>query len=644
MTAIAGLISFNEAPIDRATIDRMTQLLTPYGRDAQHSRYESQAAFLRTLLRTTPEESLDQQPCHHAESKTVVLFDGRLDNRDELGKALELLPDALRQMADSEIVLHACLRWGTEAVDKLLGDFAIACWQPQKKHLWLARDVLGTRPLYWSQKSDFFAFASLPKALFAIPGIEKAICDEQMHDYLCCLPMVGPQSFFKDVFRVEPGSLVILDGKSVHNRRYHRWDPKRVIRLGSDNEYLEAFREQLERSVSCRLRSCGPIASHLSSGFDSATVTAIAAKQLALNHKNLMAFTAVPREGFDGAESIGRHNDEAPGARALAARFPNIKHHLFRPGAISALDYLEEDVDTLDHPPLNLCNMTWINGIELDAVQRGAKVLLNGRMGNMTISYTGEQYLAELCGRGHWTGWWREAMALKRLNPSRHWPGILSQSFGPYLPVPFWRLIGQLKGRKWSLNDYSAVHPEFLKHMDHNRRIKDIGWDLSYRPWADGRKMRITALERVDIGDHALGSNAHGLESRDPTADRRLIEFCLSVPDDQYLRNGQTRWLLHRLMGNTLPPEISRARTRGLQAPDWYENLTSKLPEIRQRLIDARDQGINDYLDLDTLIASLDDWPTSGWDKDIVVKRYRLRLLRGLSIATFIGRTVPKNE
>lgn len=643
MTAIAGLIRFDEAPIDRPTIERMTQLLTPYGRDAQHARFEPQAAFLRTLLQTTPEDGLDRQPLHHAESQTAVLFDGRLDNREELAKALAIHPEALRQMADSEVALHACLKWDTEAVDKLLGDFAIACWQPRLKRLWLARDPLGTRPLYWHQKTDFFAFSTLPKALFAIPGVEKAICDERIHDFLCLLPMRGPESFFKDIFRVEPGSLVILEGKSVQSHRYHRWDSKKQIQLGSDDEYLDAFREQVERSVACRLRSSGAIASHLSSGFDSSTVTAIAAQQLATTHQKLLAYTAVPREGFDGAENKGRHNDESPGAKALAARFPNIEHHLFRPGAISALDYMDEDVDILDRPPLNPCNRVWGDGIELDAARRGARVLLTGQKGNMTLSYTGDQYLAELFGRGQWASWWREASALKRRNLNRRWLGLLSQSLGPYLPVPLWRMIERLKDRERILTDYSAVHTDFLKCVDHELRVKASGWDLSYRPWADGRKMRIAVLERPDIGDYALGSNAHGLESRDPTSDRRLIEFCLSVPDHQYLRNGQTRWLLRRLMGEILPPEILNARTKGMQAPDWYENLTPRLPELRQRLIDAKAGGMDYYLDIDTLIMSLDEWPNSGWEKSPVVRKYRLRLMRGLSAAAFIQRVCVDN-
>ena len=229
MTAIAGLIRFDNAPIDRTILDRMVDLLQPYGRDAQHTYFDPHAAFLRTLLRITPEDSLDRQPLWHAESRTMCLFDGRLDYREELAHDLGITPADLRLMADSEVALHASLRWDVECVDRLLGDFALACWQPQVRRLWLARDPLGTRPLYWHRKDDYFAFATLPKALFAIPGVEKAICEARLHDHLCLLPWIGPGSFFKDIFRVEPGQILILDGERISTRRYHRWDPDREL-------------------------------------------------------------------------------------------------------------------------------------------------------------------------------------------------------------------------------------------------------------------------------------------------------------------------------------------------------------------------------------------------------------------------------
>jgi asparagine synthase (glutamine-hydrolysing) len=637
MSAIAGLIRFDDASVDRAAVGRMLNLLTPYGRDAQHSLLLNGAGFLRTLLRTTPEDSLDRQPMTHAESQTLVLFDGRLDNREELAEALAIAPAELRLMADSQVALHACLRWDTSAVDRLLGDFALACWQPQARRLWLARDQLGTRPLYWHKTSDLFAFATMPKALFAIPGVERAVCEERLHDYLCLLPMIGPESFFKNIFRVEPGQILTLQGHQVSTQRYHRWDPETELQLPSDDDYLAAVSEQVERAVACRLRANGPIASHLSSGFDSSTVTALAARQLAERGEGLMAYTAVPREGFDGPVSEGWHADEGPAAQALAARFPNVTHHLIYPDGTAPVDLLNQDVDRLDRPPLNPCNLGWWNAIEADASKRGAKVLLTGAMGNISISYTGLEYLPGLFGRGRWTTWLREARALKRRHPAQRWRRLVAQSISPYLPPALWGTIERLRGRRHgAVTDYTAIHPAFMRRMDHAHRVRATRWDLSYRPWADGRRVRIAGLERLDNGDYWPGANTSGLEMRDPTADRRLIALCLSIPHHQYMRDGQTRWLLRRLMGEVLPPEILFADTKGQQAADWYEVTGANLPLMREELRRQRNSDAGQYLDLNNLMASLDDWPTTGWSEHATVQRYRLKLLRGLSVGAFV--------
>lgn len=636
MTAIAGLVRLDEAPIDRAAVGRMLGLLAPYGRDAQQSHVEPGAAFVRTLLRVSPEDALDRQPLVHAPTGTVLVFDGRLDNRGELAEALGVQGAETRLLSDAELVLQACLRWDTETPARLLGDFALACWQPRARRLWLARDPLGLRPLYWHRQPGFFAFASLPKALFALPGVDKALCEARLHDFLCLLPMMGPESFFKDVYRVEPAHVVLLEDGRQKTWRYHAWDLERRLELKDDDAYLEAFGEQLERAVACRLRSAGPLASHLSSGFDSSTVTALAARQLRPLGGRLIAYTAVPREGFDGPVSRWRHADEGPAAAALARRFPNIEHVLVRSGGSSPLDGLDGLTDSLDRPALNPCNAVWSEAIKADAAARGVRVLLTGARGNMSISYTGEPWLAQLVAQGRWWRWWREARALKAREPGRRWRGLLVGGFGPWLPRPLWRLVQHVHGKGTGITDYSAIHPEWLARMDHVRRARAAGWDTSYRPWADGRRMRVAVLERLDNGEHGVASNAYGLEERDPTADRRLIEFCLALPDEQFLRDGRTRWLLRRLMQEVLPPEILDSPTRGQQAADWYETTAGALPRIREELARLREQGAGRYLDLDALARSLERWPESGWAAQRTVQTYRLKLLRGLSVGTFI--------
>ncbi|APX92750.1 hypothetical protein BWR19_07305 [Halomonas sp. 1513] len=645
MSAIAGLVQLDGQSVDRDTLYRMQALLTPYGRDAQHHWHQGNGALLRTLLRTTPEDSLDRQPLVDAANQMAMVFDGRLDNRDELAEALGLGPADTRLMADSDLALAACLHWDSDAPKHLLGDFALACWQPEQERLWLARDPLGMRPLFWYKRDTLFAFATMPKALFAIPGLTKAICEEQLHDYLCMLPMTGPASLFKEIYRVEPGHVVTLSGGAVTSHRYHRFDPHHEIHLDSDEAYVEALREHLDRAVASRLRAVGPIATHLSSGMDSTTVTAFAAQQLSQRQQPLIAYTAVPREGFNGPVPTGRHADEGPKARAVAERFDNIEHVLIRTDGTSPLDNLQTMTEELDRAPLNICNVAWASAIREDAARRGAKALLCANMGNFSISYDGLPYLASLLRSGRWTTLWSVYKELKQRHPSMTWRQMVRVCAAPLIPRSLWHAFEKSRGRAWMLSGHSAISPELSRRMNTRKRAKHIQFDLTYQPSSNSRQFRINTLFLTDTGEYNAAANIDGVEYRDPAADVRLMEFCLAVPDSQYLGDGQLQWLLKRLMADVLPAEILNAKTRGLQAADWYEQTEQALPELRaelQRLKAHHSAG--DFLDLEALEKALDEWPDDGWANPEVERRFRFKLLRGLSVGTFIRYADESNE
>lgn len=645
MSAIAGLVQLDGKPVDRDTLHRMQVLLTPYGRDAQHNWHKGNSGLLRTLLRTTPEDSLDRQPLIDTTTKVAMVFEGRLDNRDELAEALGLGIGDLTLMADSDLALRACLHWDMDAPKHLLGDFALACWHPDHNRLWLARDPLGMRPLFWYRRDDLFGFATMPKALFAIPGLTKAICEEQLHDYLCMLPMTGPASLFKEVFRVEPGHVVLLESGNVSSHRYHRFDPHYELHLDSDEAYVEALREHLDRAVASRLRTASPIATHLSSGMDSTTVTAVAARQLSKRQQSLIAYTAVPPEGFNGPVPAGRHADEGPAARAVADRFDNVEHVLIRTDGTSPLDNLHATTEELDRAPLNICNVAWAAAIRADAARRGAKALLCADKGNMSISYDGIPYLASLLRSGQWATLWRVYKDLKRRHPTMTWRQMVKLCAAPLIPRSLWQAFEKHRGRAWMLGGHSAINPELSRRMNTRKRAKDIEFDLSYQPSWNGRQYRINTLYLTDTGEYNAAANVDGVEYRDPTADVRLMEFCLAVPDSQYLGDGQHQWLLKRLMADVLPPEILQAKTRGLQAADWYEQTERALPDLRAELERLKAHGsAGDFLDLAALEQALDEWPDSGWSNPEVERRYRFKLLRGLSVGTFIRYADEGNE
>lgn len=647
MSAIAGLIHLDASAVDRDTLHRMQTLLTPYGRDAQHSWHQQNAGLTRTLLRTTPEDRFDQQPLWRGTEKLAMAFDGRIDNRDELCEKLGIDPDQAALMADSELVYRACLQWDTETPKHLLGDFALACWQPQRQRLWLARDPLGMRPLYWYQREDLLAFATMPKALFAVPGLTKAISEEQLHDYICLLPISGSKTFYKDLQKIEAGQLVTWQNGAISACFYHRFDPERELQLESDEAYVDELREQLEQAVNRRLRSNGPIGSELSSGLDSSTVTATAAKLLAKRKQPLMAYTAMPREDFNGPVPHGRHADESVGANAVAKRFENIEHILIRTGDTTPLDQLQEVVELLDMAPLNPCNMAWWIAIRKDAAQRGIKVLLTGTMGNFSISYDGFPYLAWLIRKGRWLTLYRVYKELMQHQRNMKWQNMLRPCLSPLLPNFIWRLRESTRGRLLRLRDYSAVNPAWSKQIGTEQRAKQAGVDTSYQPAWQGRLQRIHALSMQDNGDYNALANAYGIEVRDPTADVRLIEFCLAVPESQYLGGGQFKWLLRRLMKDVLPPEVLDVKTRGLQSADWYEQIDRSIPQIREELAKLKAHGsAGGYLDIEGLEKSLEQWPPpkNAWNSQATELRYRIKMLRGLSVGNFIRYAEEHNE
>ena len=176
----------------------------------------------------------------------------------------------------------------------------------------------GNIPLFWTAVDDGVVFASLPKALFCVPGVARKLDEERLFDYLCLLPMKGDRSFFAGVQRVLPGHVMSWSEGRAQSRSFFQFDPSHTLHLPRDQDYVAALDEALRAAVARRLRSTGPVASHLSSGFDSSTVTAVAAQLLAQQGRELIAYTAAPREGYDGPVPPGRHADETVGARALA--------------------------------------------------------------------------------------------------------------------------------------------------------------------------------------------------------------------------------------------------------------------------------------------------------------------------------------
>jgi asparagine synthase (glutamine-hydrolysing) len=599
-------------------------------------------AMGRRLFRTLPEDRHDRQPLHGGDGRLTLVADVRLDNRDEL--EVELGLDA-GQLCDAAILLEALVRWEEAALDRIVGDFAFALWDDRKRRLLLARDFLGQRPLHYHRGDGFFAFATMPKGLHALPEIPYAPDEQAMAEYIALLPPDGTRSFFAGIVPVQAGHVVTVSAEGIAGRRY--WNPSPPAPGAKRRtDYAEGLRHHLDLATRSRLRGAnGAVGAHLSGGYDSAAVAATAARLLAPEGGKVVAFTAVPREGYDGPCPTNRIADEGPLAAATAALYPNMEHVLIRTGHLSPVEDIDRNYFLFDHPILNLCNLVWAKAINVAARERRLTVVLTGQMGNMSLSYNGLESLPEMLRSGRWAKLAREsAMLIARGRLG--WRTVLAHTFGPFMPPRLWQGINRLFRRRWDILHYTALRPDRLQALDLPKLAAERALDFSFRPRTGAFGSRLWGLRRTDLGTYYKGMlGGWGIDQRDPTADRRLVEYCLGVPADEFLANGEIRALACRALGDRLPPEVIDERGKGYQAADWHEGFRAARAEFADEIERfAACAPAASTLDIDKLRKLVEDWPETGWHRQDLIASYRLALGRGISAGHFLRKAARSNS
>lgn len=632
MTAIFGYWRFG-APRDTTGEGcKMQSALASYGPDESNLGQAGSLSLGRNLYRLLPEDRHDRQPLSDRGGRHWLVADLRLDNRGELAERLSIPAAEAAMLADSAILLRTLEHWGTNALDHVLGDFAFAWFDADREALVLARDPLGQRPLFWHRGEGFLAFASMPKGLHALDAVERAPDIEALARFVGRVPPSGARSFYRGIQRIEPGHLVTFTATGTETRRY--WKPeRRELKLDSFDDYVAAYRAELDRAVACRLRGAGGmVATHLSGGWDSSAVTATAARLLTPVSGRVVAFTAIPAP--DAANAPARKfADEGPAAALTAALYDNVDHVLVESSGASPLTVLARQNRFFERPLYNICNHVWLSQIRAAARDAGARVLLTGEIGNWTISAGPVSALADLVSQRRWGRWTREAAAMVRGRRARL-RGIAANSFGPWVPAPLWRMVRNLSARGDARLE-SAVHPDWYARVVDERARSGGGLG---RPSKDSFSRTVEAIGAMDYGEFRKGVLAGwGVDKRDPTADRRLIEFCLSLPVDMLLKDGVRRPLARAALSDRLPPGVLDETRKGYQAADWHCGLTADragIGELIEKI--AADPDASRVIDVELLRTLLRDWPENGWEDGRILARYRTALLHALAAGAFI--------
>jgi asparagine synthase (glutamine-hydrolysing) len=632
MTALAGFWDFDGRFDPAARCRRMIAAQARYGtRDSAGGLGDLAVAIrLHPLL---PEDRFDAQPLIGGDGRFALVADVRLDNREELAAALRLDRADVSLLADSALLLRALERWGEAALEQLLGDYAFAFYDARERRLLLARDPLGQRPLFWHRGDGFLAFSSMPCGLHALEMIERRPDETTLVRHIASLPRTGPESFYAGVERVEPGHVVTVDPDRTTRRRH--WRPQRKdLRLGRFDDYVEAFRAELDAAVARRLRGAGGlVAAHLSGGWDSNATTATAARLTAPGGGRVLAFTHVPSGPAGSATIRNRLADEGSLAGATARLHPNVEHVTMASSGRSPLADLDLYAALFERPVFNLCNHVWLSEIRSAASAAGARVLLSGEIGNWTISAAPNTLLADFLREGRLIAWSREAGAMLRSGRARL-RGVAANSLGPWLPEPLWKRFTRFSSAlDASITD--PVHPRLHEMVEAEREADRSG----FADRSNGRfDHAAAALMEMDWGEHRKGIlGGWGIDKRDPTADPRLIDFCLSLPLDMLMKDGVRRPLAHAALADRVAPAVLEESRKGYQSADWHEGLGRDLAGAA-RLIEA--MGSNEIasrlIDVERLRALVRDWPDSDWSDPRTVGAYRIGLLKGLTAGHFI--------
>jgi asparagine synthase (glutamine-hydrolysing) len=589
------------------------------------------------LLKITPEDASESQPlvATPPHAPLCLVADARIDNRPDLAVSLALPASEPHTLPDSALILKAWQRWGPECLQHLVGAFAFALWDQSTQQLFLARDHAGERPLYYRSASGSFAFATTARAILACPGVSPQLDELQLARDLLGIPPEPGRTRFREIQALPPGHCLLITANTPNPapRRYWKSDAIPPIRFRRDQDYIDAFLPIFDEAVRCRLRTTGKVASELSAGLDSGAVTATAARMLAEQGKSLTAFTSIPCPNFSGLVPKGLIADEGPFAAEVAALYPNIRHILVDSTGSDMLRELARIFPFLDLPTPGPLNQVWANLIADRAAASGVKVLLNGALGNFTVSYGGHELFRPTFRQGHWLRALQQAKHLRSIGLSS---GRNAASLTAFAALP-WAIRTRVDPLLRAVTlDGIALCPAFAR----NHRLLDTMRRYLFERTTNLPFLMEKSFHNNQYGDFNVALNAGwGIDARDPTADKRVYEFCAAIPPEQFVVGNRGRSLIRRAMVDRLPTSTLKRRERGTQAADWHESLTPLQTQLAAVLaLLAQSPTARRLLDLDLLREAVDRWPKTAREAFEQADLYGAALPRALSVGTFIRR------
>ncbi len=528
----------------------------------------------------TPEAKSEVLPKN--QGSVFFTADVVLDNRRELCEKLNISSDT--GMPDGELLYEVYKKYGKSCLNDLLGAYTFVWYDKQRNEIELVLDAVGNRCLYYRLIGSILYFSSLIEPL-AQMSQETGTNDRWLVDFLAMdhLFMINEteETPIKDIYRIAPAQYIKIDKTRKKKETY--WKPfenYQEYHWKSDEEYKNRFCELWDTAVKDVMRTDTETAILLSGGLDSTAVAAIAAPYLKQQGKKLYSFTSVPMKGYQQSADDYYIEDETQDVKKTAQFFGNIETDFVDLGNKTPWEMMKREFQILEIPFKSVQNSLWIVESMRRAYQKGARLILSGSYGNTTISYT-DLYV-----------YMNTLFTKKRYRKLKQEVEQFSKTMGFQQRYALEEIYHTGK-QKYEKNTYpygnSYVNRTVAEELGTVDRLIALDQDIfeSSRNFDLYRYKMVNFWAFRQIGEivtkHSLTS---GVLLRDPTIDKRVIEFCIHLPMEQFCKEGIDRRLVKEYLKDIIPSHVIRFQKQGKQSADLcYRFEQNNWDQIRQEWI-----------------------------------------------------------
>lgn len=602
MCGIAGIFDLKgQAELDKKLLLSMNQTQFHRGPDEGGVHLEPGVALAHRRL-SIIDLSSGQQPMFSADGNLCLVYNGEIYNFSELANQLKTKGYRFRTRCDTEVVLYAWQEWGEACVEKFRGMFAFALYDRRAQSLFLARDRLGIKPLYYSELSDgSFIFGSELKVLTAHPGLPRILCYEAVEDYFALGYVPDPKTILDGVYKLPPGCTLCLRKGKFGAQPKQYWDVPFAIEYGRSESLLQTeLIERLSESVDIRMMADVPLGAFLSGGVDSSAIVAMMSN---LQEKPVNTCSI----GFDV-----RQFDETAYAEQVAKQY----HTNHRVSMVDSEDFalLDSLANMYDEPFADSSAIPTYRVCEV--ARQNVVVALSGDGGD------------ELFAGYRRHRWHMKEEAIRSILPD----GLRSKIFGmagAVYPKMDWapRVLRAKSTLQALALDSMEAYMETVSISTSAQRFKLFSGDLKgklqgyqalenfrYHAARAPAKDPLSLIQYVDMKTYLPGdiltkvdraSMAHSLEVRVPILDHKFVEWASGLPPGLKLRKQEGKWILKKSLQPHLSNEILYRDKMGFGVPlaKWFRGPLKE--RINQTLLSGgmADSGLFDKDEMKSLVG-----------------------------------------